>query len=107
MRSEIREWMSGERAAVGLGAESLAEPFELSADRAFRLCDECRTQIASVYVPVNVDTLLPLSYSIALRSLLGALARAVAGHFVEITNSAIDHYNRGVFPSQFYHHVML
>ena len=68
VRSEIREWMSGERAAVGLGAESLAEPFELSADRAFRLCDECRTQTASIYAPVNVDTSLPLSCSFALRS---------------------------------------
>ena len=56
--SDVRE-----RAAVSLGAEPLAEPLEPSAYRAFRLCDECRTQTASVYA-----TSLPLSCSFALRS---------------------------------------
>ena len=56
--SDVRE-----RAAVSLGAEPLAEPLEPSAYRAFRLCDECRTQAASVYA-----TSLPHSCSFALRS---------------------------------------
>jgi len=57
---------------VSLGAEPLAEPLEPSAYRAFRLCDECRTQTASVYA-----TSLPLSCSFALRSAGTALMLSV------------------------------
>ena len=69
--SDVRE-----TAAVRLGVEPLAEPLEPSAYRAFRLCDECRTQTASVYA-----TSLPLSCSFARLGLLGLETVVVLGLF--------------------------